>query len=66
MCVVVEKVHFFARPEWIRIQQTRAASRFRIRRARERRANENVRTNATEAFRRARERERDVMNEGRV
>ena len=61
MCVVVEKVHFFARPEWIRISSTRAQSRFRIRRANER-ANER-----DGGVRRERERERDVMNdEGRV
>jgi hypothetical protein len=48
MCVVVEKVHFFARPEWIRIYR-RARSPDSGFGARARDARTHARTNATEA-----------------
>ena len=65
MCVVVEKVHFFARPEWIRIYR-RARSPDSGFGAYMIDARTHARTNATEACGVRSERERDVMNEGRV
>ena len=67
MCVVVEKVHFFARPEWIRIfVDARAVQIPDSARSTRERANERANERDGGA-RRASERERDVMNdEGRV